>query len=103
MPVPRLARNSSMILSFQPDMSRSVPSEVRVLTTSNTILHCMSIPETHSCRGRKRDASIDARVLKVAGRHLAAFGFEGLSLAAVADEAGTTRQALYRRWPTKEH
>jgi AcrR family transcriptional regulator len=52
-------------------------------------------------RGRKRDASIDARVIEVASRHLAARGFDGVSLAAVADEAGTTRQALYRRWPTK--
>lgn len=63
----------------------------------------MSIAEKPSCRGRKRDASIDARVLEVAGRQLAARGFEGVSLAAVAEEAGTTRQALYRRWPTKEH
>lgn len=28
-------------------------------------------------------------------------GYEALSLAAVASEAGTTRQALYRRWPDK--
>jgi AcrR family transcriptional regulator len=63
----------------------------------------MSIAEKPSCRGRKRDASIDARVLEVAGRQLAARGFDGVSLAAVAEEAGTTRQALYRRWPTKEH
>src|SRR4029077_191554 len=34
-------------------------------------------------------------------RHLAEHGYEGLSLAAVADEAGTTRPALYRRWPGK--
>ena len=53
-------------------------------------------------RGRRRDASIDARILDVASRHLAERGFEAVSLAAVAEEAGTTRQALYRRWPTKE-
>jgi AcrR family transcriptional regulator len=58
--------------------------------------------ETELPRGRRRDASIDARVLEVANRHLAVRGFEALSLAAVAEEAGTTRQALYRRWPTKE-
>jgi AcrR family transcriptional regulator len=40
-------------------------------------------------------------VLAVAGRHLAASGYEAMSVAAVAHEAGTTRQALYRRWPTK--
>lgn len=51
--------------------------------------------------GRSRDAGIDARVLAVAGRHLSLYGYEGMSLAAVAEEAGTTRQALYRRWPGK--
>jgi AcrR family transcriptional regulator len=50
-------------------------------------------------RGRPRDAAIDERALEVARRHLAAHGYEGLSLAAVAAEAGTTRPALYRRWP----
>ncbi|HEX4220498.1 MAG TPA: TetR/AcrR family transcriptional regulator [Acidimicrobiales bacterium] len=51
--------------------------------------------------GRTRDRAIDARVLAVAGRHLAQRGYDGLSLAAVADEANTSRQALYRRWPDK--
>jgi AcrR family transcriptional regulator len=51
--------------------------------------------------GRNRDSSIDTRVLAVASRHLSHYGFDGMSLAAVAQEAGTTRQALYRRWPTK--
>jgi AcrR family transcriptional regulator len=53
-------------------------------------------------RGRKRDASIDARIIEVATRHLSDRGFEAVSLAAIAEEAGTTRQALYRRWPSKE-
>ncbi len=51
--------------------------------------------------GRPRDAAIDARVLAVARRHLAEHGYDGLSLTAVAEEAGTTRPALYRRWPGK--
>jgi AcrR family transcriptional regulator len=51
--------------------------------------------------GRPRDPAIDERVLDVARAHLARVGYEGMSLAAVAEEAGTTRQALYRRWPTK--
>lgn len=51
--------------------------------------------------GRTRDDGIDARILAVAGRHLARHGYAGMSLAAVAAEAETTRQALYRRWPTK--
>ncbi|HEV3171901.1 MAG TPA: TetR/AcrR family transcriptional regulator [Actinocrinis sp.] len=51
--------------------------------------------------GRARDPEIDARALEVANRHLSTLGYEAMSLAAVAQEAGTTRQALYRRWPDK--
>jgi AcrR family transcriptional regulator len=51
--------------------------------------------------GRPRDQSIDRRVLDVARRHLALHGYESMSVLAIADAAGTTRQAVYRRWPTK--
>ena len=61
----------------------------------------MSIGEQSTVRGRRRDRSIDDRLLQVANRHLAAHGLEALSLTAVAEEACTTRQALYRRWPNK--
>lgn len=61
----------------------------------------MSISPEPRTRGRRRDGGIDARVLQVANRHLAASGYEAFSLTAVAQEACTTRQALYRRWPTK--
>jgi AcrR family transcriptional regulator len=40
-------------------------------------------------------------VLGAAARHLALHGYQAMSLAAVAEEAGTTRQALYRRWHNK--
>jgi len=52
-------------------------------------------------RGRARDPGIDARVLAAAHRHLSALGYKAMSVAAVAQEASTTRQALYRRWPDK--
>jgi len=52
-------------------------------------------------RGRARDPDIDARILAVANKHLSSSGYEAMSLAAVAEEAQTTRQALYRRWPSK--
>jgi AcrR family transcriptional regulator len=51
--------------------------------------------------GRARDGSIDSRILMVARRHLSVHGYERMSLVAIAQEAGTTRQALYRRWPGK--
>ncbi len=51
--------------------------------------------------GRPRDGAIDDAVLRVALEHLAVHGYEAMSMAAVAAEAGTTRPAVYRRWPTK--
>ncbi|WP_211277971.1 TetR/AcrR family transcriptional regulator [Couchioplanes caeruleus] len=51
--------------------------------------------------GRARDPDIDARILAAARRQLSLLGYEGMSLASVAQEAGTTRQALYRRWASK--
>jgi AcrR family transcriptional regulator len=51
--------------------------------------------------GRVRDPAIDERLLAAARRQLAQHGYEAMSLAAVADEAGTSRQALYRRWRDK--
>lgn len=55
-----------------------------------------------SSTGRPRDATIDDAVLDATLRQLARDGFAGLSLAAVAAEAGTSRPAIYRRWPDKE-
>lgn len=51
--------------------------------------------------GRGRDPGIDERVLEAARQHLSRHGYEGMSLTSIAHEAGTTRQALYRRWPAK--
>jgi len=67
--------------------------------------YCIAVTDQASTveqrRGRARDPDIDARVLAVANRHLAIHGYEAMSLTAIAQEANTTRQALYRRWPTK--
>ncbi len=52
-------------------------------------------------RGRPRDGAIDAGVLDAALRELATKGYAAFSLTAVADAAGTTRPALYRRWKDK--
>ena len=51
---------------------------------------------------RPRDTAIDAAVLDATLRALTREGYAGLSLTAVAADAGTTRPALYRRWPGKE-
>jgi len=52
-------------------------------------------------RGRPRSAAIDEAVLAAARRQLSEGGYSALSFAAVAQEAGTTRPAIYRRWATK--
>lgn len=51
--------------------------------------------------GRPRNPDIDEAVLAAARRELAQRGYDAMSLVAIAEEAGTTRQALYRRWPSK--
>ena len=52
-------------------------------------------------RGRPRDPRIDEAVLSATLAELAEHGYEGLSLARVAERAGTSRQAVYRRHPGK--
>lgn len=52
-------------------------------------------------RGRPRDRGIDEAVLAATLEQLGAHGYEGCSLVAVARAAGTTRQAIYRRWSGK--
>jgi AcrR family transcriptional regulator len=45
--------------------------------------------------------AIDEAVLTAVRRQLSEGGYASLSFAAVAEEAGTTRPAVYRRWATK--
>jgi AcrR family transcriptional regulator len=52
-------------------------------------------------RGRPRSHAIDEAVLAAVRRQLSEGGYASLSFAAVAEEAGTTRPAVYRRWATK--
>ncbi|MEM9036078.1 MAG: TetR/AcrR family transcriptional regulator [Actinomycetota bacterium] len=54
-----------------------------------------------SAAGRPRDPGIDGAVLAAARNHLAAHGYDAMSIVAIAEEAATTRQAVYRRWATK--
>ena len=58
-------------------------------------------PISPARRGRPRDAAIDDEVLEAALAELGARGYSGFSLAAVAEAAGTTRPAIYRRWSDK--
>jgi AcrR family transcriptional regulator len=52
--------------------------------------------------GRPRDRQIDVAVLKATLAVLDKAGYGGLTLEEVAREAGTTKPAIYRRWPTRQ-
>ncbi len=53
--------------------------------------------------GRPRDPRIDGAVLAATVDLLAESGYPGLSVAAIARRAGTSKPAIYRRWPSKAH
>ncbi|MDR3654781.1 MAG: TetR/AcrR family transcriptional regulator [Mycobacterium sp.] len=53
--------------------------------------------------GRPRDPRIDGAVLRATVELLAETGYPGLSVAAIAERAGTSKPAIYRRWPSKAH
>src|ERR1700709_1744375 len=51
--------------------------------------------------GRPRDPRIDAAILGATADLLAEIGYANVTMAAVAERAGTTKTALYRRWSSK--
>jgi AcrR family transcriptional regulator len=53
--------------------------------------------------GRPRDARIDSAVLGSTVDLLGETGYAGLSVDAIARRAGTSKPAIYRRWPSKAH
>ena len=53
--------------------------------------------------GRPRDPRIDGAVLRATVELLAETGYSGLLVSAIADRAGTSKPAIYRRWPSKAH
>jgi len=55
----------------------------------------------HPRAGRPRDARLDDAIVEATVELLAERGYSEMSLAAIADRAGTTTAALYRRWSSK--
>jgi AcrR family transcriptional regulator len=53
--------------------------------------------------GRPRDPRIDGSVLRATVELLGTSGYAGLSVDAIAKRAGTSKPAIYRRWPSKAH
>jgi AcrR family transcriptional regulator len=52
--------------------------------------------------GRPRDRDIDAAVLRTTLGVLSEVGYGRLTLEEVARQAGTTKPAIYRRWPNRQ-
>jgi AcrR family transcriptional regulator len=52
--------------------------------------------------GRPRDPAIDAAVLEATLAVLGESGYARLTLEEVARQAGTTKPAIYRRWPSRQ-
>jgi AcrR family transcriptional regulator len=53
--------------------------------------------------GRPRDKRIDTAVLRATVELLGETGYAELSVDAIARRAGTSKPAIYRRWPSKAH
>jgi AcrR family transcriptional regulator len=51
--------------------------------------------------GRPRDPRIDESILRATAELLVSIGYSNLTMSAVAERAGTTKTALYRRWSSK--
>jgi AcrR family transcriptional regulator len=53
--------------------------------------------------GRPRDPRIDDAVLRATVQLIGNTGYADLSVDAIARRAGTSKPAIYRRWPSKAH
>lgn len=51
--------------------------------------------------GRPRDPAVDDAILRAALRQMAERGYDGMSVDAIAAEAGVTKPTIYRRWRGK--
>lgn len=52
-------------------------------------------------RGRRRGAALEEAILRAAADELAESGYAGLTMDRVARRAGTNKNAIYRRWPSR--
>ncbi len=51
--------------------------------------------------GRPRNPDVHAAILRATAELLGKAGYANLSIEGVAQQAGVTRQSIYRRWPSK--
>lgn len=60
-------------------------------------------PPESAPSGRRRDPSIDERVLVATRTSLVEHGWDGTSIRGIAELARVSRPAIARRWPSKAH
>ena len=65
--------------------------------------HPASTPASRTGAGRPRDPRIERAVLRAAAELVQERGYAEVTIAAIAERAGTTKPAVYRRWPSKAH
>ncbi|HJZ77979.1 MAG TPA: TetR/AcrR family transcriptional regulator [Vicinamibacterales bacterium] len=58
-------------------------------------------PRRRPARGRRRGAALEQAVLRAAIDELLAVGYARLTMDRVAERAGTNKNAIYRRWPSR--
>jgi AcrR family transcriptional regulator len=61
----------------------------------------LSVVDKTTAAGRPRDPRIDAAILQATAGLLVEIGYSNLTMATIAERAGTTKSALYRRWSGK--
>ena len=54
-----------------------------------------------AARSRRRGATLEQSILRAAADELLAVGYAGLAMDRVAERAGTNKNAIYRRWPSR--
>lgn len=59
------------------------------------------VKEQASRGGRPRDAALDEAIILATRRRLVLDGYSNMNIGDIATDAGTTRPAIYRRWPGK--
>jgi AcrR family transcriptional regulator len=58
-------------------------------------------PRSRGRRSRRRGAALEQAILQAAIDELAESGYAGLTVDRVAHRAGTNKNAIYRRWPSR--
>jgi len=60
-----------------------------------------STPQPRRAASRRRGAALEQAILRAAMDELVENGYAGMTMERVAQRAGTNKNAIYRRWPTR--